>query len=68
VTGLGQPVPGPARGKRRQLPGAWTGITEPDCHDCAWSWHDGRREVKFRNTACTVHQDTTQADDGGDAL
>jgi len=44
------------RGKSRPLPPAWTGITGPDCHLCAWSWHNGVREVKFRSEACTVRQ------------
>lgn len=65
MTGLGQPVPGPGRGNRRQLPGAWTGITAPDCHACAWSWRYGRREVKFRNTSCTVHGDAAMAAEAG---
>jgi hypothetical protein len=38
-----------------RLPGAWTGITAPHCELCSWAWHDGRMELKFRNSSCPVH-------------
>lgn len=44
-----------ARIKTRPLPEVWTGITEPDCVLCSWSWRDGHREVKVRSEACPVH-------------
>jgi hypothetical protein len=44
------------RAQPRPLPTAWTGITEPNCHLCSWSIHDGHREVKYASTACPVHR------------
>jgi hypothetical protein len=54
--------PGPPQGrpriprvKSRPLPPAWTGITGPYCWKCAWSWHDGVREIKYVAGDCGVH-------------
>jgi hypothetical protein len=58
---VGLTAEGPGRGRRRQLPAPWTGITGPHCEECSWSWRDGVREVKVRSTGCAVHGDAAMA-------
>jgi len=47
--------------KPRPLPAPWTGITEPDCDMCSWSFRNGVREIKYVSAACNVHSRAGQA-------